>query len=169
MRLVKFKDFVEKMHREEALQEMMRLDQELGLYDDIFEGGDGEDAVHAEEGRPDRLPEVPVALGILARHEAPALLDDGDLVALACQSVGRDAAAEARADDDVVVVGVGHGLSLAPAAELEGAELGIATLLVNRRLTTFLALRSGDALRNRRPQSVLQSQPAQVGAGTKRG
>ena len=39
MRLVKFKDFVEKMHREEALQEMMRLDQELGLYDDIFEGG----------------------------------------------------------------------------------------------------------------------------------
>jgi hypothetical protein len=38
-RLLKFKEFSEMLIREGALTEMMRLDQELGLYNDIMEGG----------------------------------------------------------------------------------------------------------------------------------
>lgn len=38
-RLLKFKEFSEFLTRELHLTEMMSLDQELGLYDDIMEGG----------------------------------------------------------------------------------------------------------------------------------
>ena len=38
-KLLKFKDFSEKLDQYSALKEMVKLDEELGLYDDIFEGG----------------------------------------------------------------------------------------------------------------------------------
>ena len=38
-KLLKFKDFSEKLSQYSALQEMMKSDEDLGLYDDIFEGG----------------------------------------------------------------------------------------------------------------------------------
>lgn len=41
-RLLKFKEFSEFLTRELRLTEMMSLDQELGLYDDIMEGGSDE-------------------------------------------------------------------------------------------------------------------------------
>ena len=61
-----------------------------------------EDAPAAHLRRPEEALEVPVGLGEVARAQAAPLLQDQDLVALLCEPQGADAAAETRADDDVV-------------------------------------------------------------------
>src|SRR5690606_37921104 len=64
------------------------------------------DAVAPQLRRPQVLAQIPRRLGELLVGEPPARLDDADAVALLRQPQRRDAATEAGADDEDVVVEV---------------------------------------------------------------
>jgi hypothetical protein len=61
-----------------------------------------------ESGGPDRVAQSPVGLREVLRSPPPARFQDADPVALLGQAQRADAAAEARTDDDHVVVELGH-------------------------------------------------------------
>jgi hypothetical protein len=68
-----------------------------------FEQGDLQDAKGARKGQPDVLPELPVAFGEVLLAKALALFEDEDFVALFGETHGAHGAAEAGADDEIVV------------------------------------------------------------------
>src|SRR5699024_3847110 len=76
---------------------------------DVAQQVDALDAVAADRGRPEELLEVPGVLSEILIRVALAGLEDTDLVSLLNEAQGGDGTAEARADDEDVIVGCGHG------------------------------------------------------------
>jgi hypothetical protein len=73
-------------------------------HDDVVEVADPLDAEELQLGLPGELPDVPVRLGQILVAPALACLHDADPIALFDRAHGSDAATEAGADDDYVVV-----------------------------------------------------------------
>src|SRR5699024_12386286 len=76
---------------------------------DVAQQVDALDAVAADRARPEELLEVPGVLSEILIRVALAGLEDTDLVSLLNEAQGGDGTAEARADDEDVIVGCGHG------------------------------------------------------------
>ena len=86
-----------------------RAAADAGAADDrhVLEGREAEDAAQPEPRRPEVAPQVPGGAREVVVAEAAAALEHADRVALLAQAQRGDAAAEAGADDQPVVV-VGH-------------------------------------------------------------
>src|SRR5439155_18516655 len=83
-------------------------DPAAGGDEDVAEQGQPQDALEPELRHPVVARQLPRRLGEVLVAEAPPALEHADAVALLGQSQRADAAAEARAEDQPVVVVVGH-------------------------------------------------------------
>jgi hypothetical protein len=92
-----------------GVAEAATADAAAGDDEDVLEERHAEDPAEAEARQPVVAARVPGRLCEVLVAVAAARLEDGDLVALLGESERADAAAEARADDDPVVVVLRHG------------------------------------------------------------
>ncbi len=94
----------------------------------VLERGQLEDPAQPEERRPQPASQLPGGCGVLLVPEAPALLQHADLVALLREPQRRDAAAEAGADHQPVVVELAaggiHGTEHRPRRTVTGSTCG---------------------------------------------
>src|SRR5262249_2258799 len=94
---------------------------------DVLERGQAEDALHSQLRAPEVAPHIARVLRKLVVSEAPAALQHADRVALLRQPQRRDAAAEAGADNQPVVVlsPLRRGHRVPPSSGARGSLVGV--------------------------------------------
>ncbi len=121
----------------------------------VLEDRDAEEALHAEPRQPEVAAQIPVGSGEVAVREPSPALQHADAIALLAQTQRRDAAAEARPDDEPVVV-VTHLVLL-------HGEPPYTKMTPASRLNRDYPQGDGEPPRDRRPDAARTSQLERLG------